>query len=269
MSTDARPFASLPMYDWPEVGPAWDALWRETRARLAGSGIDAAGELRRDADHAAAWLSPGLLLGQTCGWPLVSRLAGNVRVLARFAFDTGRAAPGDYHSVFVMRRGDATQEAAGPVQLGARLPGARVAYNSVDSQSGFRALSELFARPVALPASRTLATGSHRASIRAVAAGQADLAAIDAVTWRLALAHEPAARKLAVAACGRDVPGLPLICAPAFGDRGGEIVSALAAAVAAMPAAPRRALGLNGVVPASAGDYDVLRAPPFGNFSLR
>lgn len=89
----------------------------------------------------------------------------------------------------------------------------RVAFNASDSLSGFVALrAELRARGVDPNAVRWIETGSHRASIRAVAEGQADLASIDAVCWSLAREHDRnAADRLAVVAWTPRRPGLPLI----------------------------------------------------------
>lgn len=272
MSTDPAPtpFASLPMYDWPQVSRAWDELWRGARALLAEAGIAAEPELRRSSDHTAAWLAPDLLLGQTCGWPFISRLADAVVPFARFDFDIGAARPGDYRSVFVMRRADAPAKEVAPAEFGEAIArGAlRLAVNGIDSQSGWRALSECLSRNVVLAKDRAAVTGSHVASIRAVAGRQADFAAIDAVSWRLAQDHEPAAAALAVVARSRDTPGQPLICAPAFARHAPAVRDALAHSLAGLPASPRDALHLREVVAAEAGDYRVLLDPPFGRLAL-
>jgi ABC-type phosphate/phosphonate transport system substrate-binding protein len=264
------PFASLPMYDWPQVSRAWDALWRGARALLAEAGIAAAPELRRSSDHTAAWRAPDLLLGQTCGWPFISRLADAVVPFARFDFDIGVARAGDYRSVFVMRRADAPAGEVAPAEFGEAIArGAlRLAVNGFDSQSGWRALSECVSRNVALAKDRVVTTGSHVASIRAVAGRQADFAAIDAVSWRLAQDHEPAAAALAVVAHSGDTPGLPLISAPAFARHAPILREALSAALAALPVAMRGSLHLRGVAAAEAGDYRVLLNPPFGRLAL-
>ena len=57
-------------------------------------------------------------------------------------------------------------------------------------------------------------TGSHRASVRAVAEEKADVAAIDAVCWALALRYEPeAVSRLKVIGQTPLRPGLPFITA--------------------------------------------------------
>src|SRR3546814_4899140 len=76
----------------------------------------------------------------------------------------------------------------------ADLKGRRAAVNAADSQSGCHAL-----RHAAMDLAdeghffgSVVLTGSHRASMQAVAAGEADVCAIDCVTWCLLQRSEPA-----------------------------------------------------------------------------
>jgi ABC-type phosphate/phosphonate transport system substrate-binding protein len=252
----AMPFASLPMYDWPQVSAHWDRLWALARAELAARGIGAQAALLRDGDHEAQWTDPELLLGQTCGWPFVSRLRGKVLPFARFDFGLASKL-GDYHSVFV------SPDERDPRTV-LQDPTATIAINGFDSQSGFRALSSLTDAPVDVSAGRFRLTGSHRNSILAVASGEAQLAAIDAQSWRLALVHEPAAKKVHVAGQSAGAPGLPLITAPAFANHIPDLFAAMKAAIAQLPKGSREALGIAGLAPAQAVDYEALKHPPFG-----
>jgi ABC-type phosphate/phosphonate transport system substrate-binding protein len=254
------PFAALPMYDWPEVSGSWDELWAIMQPELVARGIDAGEALSRAPDHEAQWNDPQLVLGQTCGWPYISVLRGKVAPVARFDFGLG-GRPGDYHSVYI-----AASE-RDPADILAD-DAAIIATNAFNSQSGFRALSQLSGSPTAVPASRFLVTGGHRNSIKAVAGGRAQLAAIDAQSWRLALAHEPAAAKVRVAGRSSDVPGLPLITAPAFSRSTAQIFAALQGAIESLPRNGREALCIAGLVPARPEDYEVLTRPPFGLLSV-
>lgn len=253
-------FASLPMYDWPEVAGVWDRLWALARDRLALQGIGAEARLRRPEDIEACWRDPRLILGQTCGWPYVSQLRGIVFPFARFDFALG-GLPGDYHSVFI-----AAEEADPSVLLAGEAN--VVAINGVGSQSGLRALSELAPGPAALERSRVRITGSHRASIRAVAEGEAAIAAIDAMSWRLAMRFEPAAQQVVV--CGRSspVPGLPLVTAWHFREQAPLLFAALAAAAEGLAGDDRETLGLAGVVAAADEDYRMLEQEPFGRLAI-
>ncbi|HHX89588.1 MAG TPA: PhnD/SsuA/transferrin family substrate-binding protein, partial [Paracoccus sp.] len=63
-------------------------------------------------------------------------------------------------------------------------------------------------------AAGVMMTGGHRASVLAVAAGRADLAAIDCRAWALAQRHEPCARSLVVLGWTAARPGLPYVTGP-------------------------------------------------------
>lgn len=244
--------ACLPMYDWPEVQGAWDGFWHGVRRELRQQGIAAPEALDRTLDERASWTSPDLLLGQTCGLPYVRRLTGRAHVLGSLAFALEDCPPGDYRSRIVVRNDS-------PVREWGDLRGARLAVNSRDSQSGYNALIGLVRDRHGGGAffSEEVETGSHRASIRAVAAGTADLAAIDAVTWCLALDHERASNGLRVLTSTAVVPGLPLITA--FNQWKAPLAKALALAVERMPSDQRRALSLTGFTPKTPEDYRRIR----------
>ncbi len=262
-------FASLPMYELPPLAPAWDRFWALTRAELATRGIDSAEILRRDEPYSHLWRNPDLLIGQTCGWPLVSQLGDAVVPFARFDFGLNTKRPGDYFSVLVGPRGAVPHVALGPLDLAPLIadPEMRIAVNSFELQSGFRVLGECLPAPTTVSRDRLVMTCSHIASIGAVAAGKADLAAIDAATWQLALEHEPAARQLTVVARSADAPGLPLITSTRHAGKAPMLLECLALAAKKLDAADRAALHLRGIVPARREDYEVLKREPFGNFA--
>ncbi|MCG6857945.1 MAG: PhnD/SsuA/transferrin family substrate-binding protein [Salaquimonas sp.] len=261
--------ATLPMYDWPETASSWDALWRVIHARLAELRIAIDPRLHRGDDPWAVWRDPALILGQTCGWPYVSALRGEVLPMGRFDFGLPVARQGDYFSVFIAKP-DMQLRAGSPRDLAPVLkdPSTTIAVNAIDSQSGFRAWGECLDGAFELPATNMLVTGSHRESIRAVAEGRAVLAAIDAVTWRIALAHEPAAQEVAVVGRSADMPGLPLVIAAGLAQLQGIVFTALAHGVNQSPSEIRSPLGLKGVVAADDTDYDILTQPPYGNLRV-
>ena len=75
-------FAALGMYPLAHLRDAYDRLWSSMRSRLDVD--DAPASLSWDADVHASWRDPGLVLGQTCGWPLVTQLDGAVAVVGSF-----------------------------------------------------------------------------------------------------------------------------------------------------------------------------------------
>tara|TARA_R110002020_G_scaffold144464_4_gene317512 strand:- start:389 stop:1177 length:789 start_codon:yes stop_codon:yes gene_type:complete len=246
--------ASLPMYDWPEIRQATDAVWAGIRVQLSRRGIDAPAALDRSADPEPLWLHPDLVLSQTCGYPYATRLAGKVTLVGTPAHAATGARPGHYFSVLVARGGDAPETLAD-------LAGRRFAYNMVHSQSGFAAPVRLLAAggPVSLPP--PLETGAHRASIRAVAKGEADWAAIDAVTWELARRHEPAAADLTVFATTPETPGLPLIAARTHADEAQTIADAVEAAIKGLEPEIRDQVLLTGLARLTPRDYAPLAEP--------
>ncbi|MFN3262703.1 MAG: phosphate/phosphite/phosphonate ABC transporter substrate-binding protein [Pikeienuella sp.] len=244
--------AALPMYDWPEVKAETDALWRALRDAFRAAGFAAPEARARPADLFAHWLSPELLLSQTCGLPFSARLRGAVTLLGAPAYDLPGCAQGDYRSVVVVR----AEEAAGAV---ADFAGRAFAFNMAESQSGFAAFAASFGPPAALFGA-LVETGAHRLSIRAVAEGRADIASIDAVTWRLALDHEPAARALRVLAETPPTPGLPWITARRGAEEAARLAEAAEAGIAALGPAARAALHLNGFARRVEADYEPLAA---------
>jgi ABC-type phosphate/phosphonate transport system substrate-binding protein len=225
------PIVSLPMYDWPEVASANDELWSLWRRALGKRGIEAPAELVRQSDYEASWSARNLLVSQTCGYPYASTLRGNVQLVGTPHYSAEGCEGPDYSSAIIARRG-------GSIRSLADLSGATAAINSRHSQSGHWALRSAIAetREGKLPA-RVILTGSHRNSIVAVAEKRADVAAIDAVCWALALAHErERTESLAVIAWSPITPCLPLITS--FGSSR-ETVAALRSTFAEVIANPQ------------------------------
>jgi ABC-type phosphate/phosphonate transport system substrate-binding protein len=221
--------ASLPMYDWPEVRAATDDWWAGLTRHLRGAGFEAPGWLTRRGDASAQWRRPDLLVSQTCGFPLMHDLQGQLEVLATPVYDVEGCRGTSYSSVIVVR-------ADGGVSRLEDLEGATAAYNAADSLSGHLAL-----KCVVAPLGRNgrffgqlVHSGSHRASMQLVCERKADVAAIDCVSYALARRHRPElAAGLAVIARGPSAPALPYVTAagrPA--DEIARLKHALAAAAA-------------------------------------
>ncbi len=246
----AAPLAALPMNDWPEVRPHWDALWSAIAARLCEAGVPAPETLTRGLGLMEGWLSPTLVLGQTCGLPYVRHLRRRVTLLGTPDFAVPGCPPGWYDSVVVVRADD-------PREGTRAFAGARLAVNGADSQSGTQAMMH-HVRALPVPHfGRVSTTGAHEASARAVAEGRADIAAIDHTTWRLIAAHRPFAAGLRVMERTDPTPGLPFVAAAGAGAAHAD---AVAAGVADAPEAAREALGLAGYVRTVPEDYDVIAA---------
>ncbi|MEQ8354494.1 MAG: PhnD/SsuA/transferrin family substrate-binding protein [Kiloniellaceae bacterium] len=200
--------ASLAMYDLPGLEAATNAWWAGLAAALRAEGLsEVPAALTRGGDLTAQLTSPELLFGQTCGYPLTHALAGKVTLVATPVYACPGCAEGMYHSEILVRGDD------GAGDLG-ELRGRRAAVNGSNSQSGYSALRHAVAGLAEdgrfFGAVET--SGSHLRSMEMVAAGQADVCAIDCVTYRLLRRLRPdSAGRLRVLAATADAPALPYV----------------------------------------------------------
>ncbi|WP_428374677.1 phosphate/phosphite/phosphonate ABC transporter substrate-binding protein [Lichenicoccus sp.] len=202
---------ALPMYDLPELEWATGALAASLLAGLSNAGLGGLPQAREQPDDLPAlWRDPSLLLAQTCGYPLATTLRGQVRLVATPCYTAPGCDGPQMCSAIVVRADDPARDLAG-------LRGRAVcALNGHDSNSGMNLLraavaplagGERFFRDIVV-------TGSHAASLGAVQAGQADIAAIDCVTLELLRRVRPAALAgLRVLDWTPSSPGLPLVMA--------------------------------------------------------
>lgn len=243
--------AALPMYDFEELRPETDALWSGIAARLLAQGIEAPGSLLRGRALQDIWTGPKLLLAQTCGYPLVTSLAGRVTLVATPRYSAEGCDGILYRSVIIVR---ATDRAA----VLADLHGRRCAMNGLDSNSGMNVLRAAIA-PLTRGAGRffgaVITTGGHIASVQAVANGKADVAAIDCVTWAHMQALRPSdTQGLRVLAWTDATPGLPLITSRRTDS---ATIGALRCALTGVASAP---LLLSGVEFVALSTYDSILA---------
>jgi ABC-type phosphate/phosphonate transport system substrate-binding protein len=244
-STQPSTFASLAMYPFAEVQPAWEALYAAVAREVPGAPTN----LRWDVDPHDAWLDPGLALGMACGWPLITSLRGHVQTAGAFVYELDGSTSHLYRSVIVARE---------PMSLRAFL-GSTAAINGEDSLSGCVSLL------VALGGERSewpgpvMWTGAHVASIEAVSTGRADVACIDALTWAyLQREHASDLDGLIVIDRGPTVPTPPLIInAAATVDELRQWRTALAHVVQSEALrGPLDTLLIRGFVPLDTADYD-------------
>jgi ABC-type phosphate/phosphonate transport system substrate-binding protein len=204
--------AALPMYFPPReaVQDFWAALADLLRRAPDAQGIDIPELLSHPADCHTQWLDDDLLLSQTCGYPLVTQLAGKVQLVGSLAYDAP-GVQGIYCQSPLICRADDTRTTL------ADFAGSTLAFNDSISQSGYNALRALVASTAKRPRpffASTLQTGAHYRSINAVREGQADMAALDPVSWALwQQSHAALAAELRVFGQTERYPGLPLITA--------------------------------------------------------
>lgn len=226
--------ATFPMYDQPSLQPANDALWAQILAALP---FSAPGHLTRADDLMALWTSENLLIGHTCGLVLARPLRDRVHYVATPDFGIAGCPPGYYRSSLVHRVGETP------------APGARLAWNDDDSQSGWGAAQGYGFAP-------TLRTGAHASSLAAVKNGKADVALID--THTLTILGVP--KGLVVAELTSPTPAPPLITAREAWVA--PLREALTRAFEWLPEEARKKLRLTGFPVLEVAQYYAVPQPP-------
>lgn len=196
--------ATLPMYDWPELRSDTDAFWQILSKNFQEAGFSCPKVLTHVEDESEGWLERDLFFSQTCGYPFVSKLEGQVELVGTPHFSVDGWEGPNYSSAVIVRT---EYEADGLEQCRT----ARFAFNSNNSLSGYRCMTPLVGRPEDWFAD-LIKSGGHRRSATMVAEGSADIAAIDAMCWHLYRQFQPDhASRLRVLQWTPPLPGLPYI----------------------------------------------------------
>lgn len=239
------------MYARPELREAHDTFWELLRDALRSSGISAPEVLDHNIDVWDAWESPKLCFSQTCNFPYRTKLHNKVTLIGAADYGLEDAAPGYYYSVFVVRRSDA-------MTAPEDFADARFAFNEALSQSGWAA-PQLWAEKRGFSFKAHLKSGAHIDSARAVAENKADIAALDAVSWRLLLSFEDFAKDLAVIGRTDHTPALSFITRS--GENPEPYRAAFTKSLEAMPNNHKNVLGLCGIVAIPKAAYVALPTP--------
>jgi len=243
--------AALQMYDFPHLRPHTDTLWQGIRAAFGKIGYDAGDTLNRSIGTAELWHSPNLGFAQTCGLPYVSGLRGMVTLIGTPDYGILPDQPGWYNSVIIARKTDSKAALAD-------FAGAKFAYNGTNSQSGLLAImfeiQKNFGNAPFFGSCQK--SGEHAQSVQAVIEGRADIAAIDAVTWRYLQQSVPKTRQLKVLQSTAPTPGLPYISALRDGSE--ALTNAVNTAITNLPSTSKTALGLKGFWRSTPEDYDII-----------
>lgn len=242
--------ASLPMYDTVQTRAANDRFWAEIRSAIGAGPV----QLDRESDPHRTWEDPELLLSQTCGMPYRTTLHGRVQLVGTPDYGLTGCPPGYYKSVLVVRADD-------PRGLLTDFDGATLARNDARSQSGWAAVENHLrdSRSGFGFDGHTIETGSHLNSIRAVAKGQAEIAAIDAVTWALLSRDTSEAEGVRVLASTTPTPGLPFITS--LSQDAAALLRSVQSALAKLSAEDRRCLMLRDIIAIPEAAYLAVPTP--------
>jgi hypothetical protein len=216
--------ASLPMYDFPELQDAHDEFWAALASRLVAAGLpDVPRALTRGVTPTQVWGSPRLLFAQGCEYPLAKAFGDRVRVVAHPMYSAAGCDGSRYRSAIVVRT-----DVVGLVDLRGR----RCVVNERDSNSGMNLLRAAIA-PLANGEAffgSVVVSGSHLRSVEMVASGEADVAAIDCVSFaHFQRLYPSLLAGLRVLSWTASTPSLPYITAGTASD---ETVEGLRSALA-------------------------------------
>lgn len=244
--------AAFPMYNRTELRPAFDELWAATRAPLLAAGIDAPKALTWvEDDLLSFWQRPDLLLSQACGYPYRHFLKDRVTLVGTPDFGLPDCPPGYYRSAWVVRADD-------PRQTLADFKGAVFAFNDQHSQSGYAA-PMLAAQQSNVRFGANRRSGAHMASARMVVDGEADIAGLDAISWRHMTRFDPWTTKLRVLGWTEATPGLPYITA--FAPLADLLHDSLRHALDILPHPMRDLLTLEGILRIDQATYMAVSDP--------
>ena len=246
----SKHYAELRMYVAPEPIERANQQWL---ARI----LERLGLRRLNADHLdlpSLWLAPELLVAQTCGYPLMTQLRGQVRVIGRPRYELPHSSNGEHCSLLLSR-------ADNPRNMLAQFYNSRGVINGHDSNSGMNLLRHCLAplqRDGRFFASIAI-SGAHRESLRWLREDRADLAAIDSITYDYLARFAPEeVAGLRIVTRSASSPTLPYIGPLGLSDVQQEQVrEAMNLALQDLPQVVQT-LGVQAVLPASEDDYQVL-----------
>jgi ABC-type phosphate/phosphonate transport system substrate-binding protein len=235
-------FASLPMYNLPEMRPANARFWEALRGLLVKAGLkDVPKTLIFERGPVPPRLEGEMLFSQTCGYPLETAFKGQAIRLGAPVYETPGCVGATHRAFFIVR-------ADSPVRALGDLRGGIFLLNSPLSNSGMnlprRALADIaggnpFFRAV-------IETGGHPASLDRLLRGEGDVASIDCVTFAFLQHHRPdAAARFRVIAETPPSPAIPFVTSVATPP---AVVSILREALHCVASEPRFAAARAGLM---------------------
>jgi ABC-type phosphate/phosphonate transport system substrate-binding protein len=179
----------MPMYDMPEVQGALDSLWAGLAGHLKREGLsEVPDHIQHGRNLADLWNDPDLWFSQCCGYDIVRRYAGRLRPVATPHYGAPECKGCDYASNVVVAEDCKANDVL-------EMFGAICVVTGLESHSGSNALKALVGprNRDGLFFSEVKVSGTHVASLEMIRRGEADVAAIDCVTYALLESYRPAA----------------------------------------------------------------------------
>ena len=252
MECATKKFITCGMYAFnAPLQQAWQSLFSRFIEQLDDAQQVEAG-LRFDFAEAAL-RDPQLLLGHTCGYPLMTSMQDALTPFCVPVFDAPGCDGIQYCSLFVVAIDSDLRSLAD-------CRGRIAAFNDPASNSGMNVLRHAVSQldPGEAFFSALLESGGHLKSMQAVAEGRADVAAIDCVSYLLYLDYFPELKaRLRSIGNSASSAGLPLVMpTQAFSQaRADDLVEKLNLALQRVSAEHRKCLHLRHFAPVTLDDY--------------
>ncbi len=198
---------------------------------------------------------PHLFIGQTCGYPYVYKWQPTHDVVCVAEFAVKGCHAGQYSSWIIAHADSAKSDLA-------EFTGSTAAINNINSNSGMNVFRYAVSKHANSPSffKNVLVSGSHILSMNLVAAGKADIAAIDAATYHFAIQQGVIdAHDLKIIGQTRYTTGLPFIVAKTLDIDRRIIIDGLNASLDSISAANGALLNISGFRPVQAADYGCIR----------
>lgn len=252
MNPPTKKFIACGMYAFnAPLQQAWQSVFSHFIEQLD-DGQQIEPELRFEFEEAVL-RDPQLLLGHTCGYPLMSRMQDALVPICVPVFDAPGCDGKRYCSLFIVANDS-------DIQTLADCRGRVGAFNDPTSNSGMNVLRHAISQlePGVAFFSELLESGGHLKSIQAIAEERADVAAIDCVSYRFYQDYFPElTARLRSIGNSASSAGLPLVV-PAQGfnrARADDLVGRLNLALQRIPEAQRQLLHLSHFAPVTIDDY--------------
>ena len=200
--------ASLPMYDLPEIRQHTDVWWAGIAKHLRLQGLsDVPNLLQHDIPLRTLWANENLLLSQCCGFDVMNRYKDQLLVLMIPHYQATACLPGQYCSFVVVHEESHFDDLNS-------LRNSVAVINGPESHSGMNALFTSI-NPLSNHGQffkEVNISGAHADSLQQVQSKQADVAAIDNVTYALLQRERPASLEgIRILTQTRSAPALPYV----------------------------------------------------------
>ena len=200
--------ASLPMYDFPEVREATNAWWQGIAKHMRQQGIEnVPAHLTTELPLDQLWTGDELFLSQCCGFDVMNSYKDHLSVLMISDWDAEGCETGQYCSLVIVHEDS-------PHNHLADLKDSIAVINGPESHSGMNALFSAI-QPHSVDGQffkEIHISGAHADSLRFVQNKQADIAAIDNVTFALLKRYRPSAINGVRVLCQtKSAPALPYV----------------------------------------------------------